>query len=138
MEQAPVLAAASRKADKNKIPVVENANSQCGFRHRKFPVHSAETTTTEHGTDSATTFYIYSEEGAAMIPDDQPVLALLRRSPSGASALEIAKASLGSRARRHSNDSLNMTGLGIAARLCGEGLIEPTRTNHFRLKARAA
>jgi hypothetical protein len=64
-EQAPVLAAASRKADKNKIPVVENASSQCGFRHQKPPFHSAETATTEHGTDSTTTFYILGRGNAA-------------------------------------------------------------------------
>jgi hypothetical protein len=27
-----------------------------------------------------------------------------------------------------------MIGLGIAARLCGDGLIEPTRTNQFRIR----
>lgn len=69
-----------------------------------------------------------------MSPSDAPVLALIRRSPSGASATDIAKASLGSRARRHSKTSLNMIGLAIAARLCGEGALVPTRSNLFRLK----
>jgi hypothetical protein len=65
---------------------------------------------------------------------DQRVLDLIRRSPLGTSALHIAKASLGHRAQRHSKTSLNMIGLGIAARLCGAGLIEPTRTNMFRIR----
>lgn len=69
---------------------------------------------------------------------DKRVLDVVRRSPSGASAVDIAKASLGHRARRHSKTSLNMIGLGIAARLCGAGLIEPTRTNLFRTKREEA
>jgi hypothetical protein len=69
---------------------------------------------------------------------DAPVLALIRRSPSGASALQIAKAALGPRARKHSKDSLNMIGLAIAARLCGSGLLQATKTNQFRLKAERA
>lgn len=69
---------------------------------------------------------------------DQLVLALIHRSPSGASAVDIAKAALGSRARWHSKTSLNLIGLGIAARLCGEGLVEPTRTNLFRSKREVA
>jgi hypothetical protein len=70
-------------------------------------------------------------------PSDRRVLDLVRRSPSGA-AVDIAKAALGPRARRHSMTSLNMIGLAIAARLCGEGVVEPTRTNLFRLKREAA
>jgi len=69
-----------------------------------------------------------------MKDDDARILDKLRWSPSGASAVDIAKASLGDRAHRHSKTSLNMIGLGIAARLCGEGLIEPTRTNLFRIR----
>jgi hypothetical protein len=73
-----------------------------------------------------------------MSDDDARVLALIRRSPSGARAVDIAKASLGHRARRHSKTSLNMIGLAIAARLCGEGELEPTRTNLFRMKQERA
>jgi hypothetical protein len=69
-----------------------------------------------------------------MTADDARVLDAVRRSPSGARAVDIAKASLGHKARRHSKTSLNMIGLGIAARLCGAGLIEPTRTNQFRIR----
>jgi hypothetical protein len=61
-EQAPILAATARK---NKSPVAENANFQCGNRHRKRQSHSTESATTVHGTDSATTFYISSGEDAA-------------------------------------------------------------------------
>jgi hypothetical protein len=49
----------------------------------------------------------------------------IRRSLDGATALEIARAYLGHRARRTSVEALTMTGLGIAARLCGEGAVEP-------------
>lgn len=69
---------------------------------------------------------------------DQSVLERVRRSPAGASAIDIAIAALGDRARRHSKTSLSMIGLSIAARLCGEGLIEPTRTNLFRIKREEA
>lgn len=67
-------------------------------------------------------------------PGDDLVLERLSRSPSGASAMNIAKAALGSRARKHSIDSLNLIGLSIAARLVGQGLIEPTRTNQFKIR----
>jgi hypothetical protein len=73
-----------------------------------------------------------------MTSSDQLVLALIRRSPTGVNAVDIAKAALGHRARRHSKTSLNLIGLAIAARLCGEGLVEPTRTNLFRSKREAA
>jgi hypothetical protein len=33
---------------------------------------------------------------------------------------------------------MTMTGLGIAARLCGAGLVEPTRTNRFKIKQEKA
>jgi hypothetical protein len=69
-----------------------------------------------------------------MTANDARVLEVVRRSPSGARAVDIAKASLGHKARRHSKTSLNMIGLGIAARLCGAGRIEPTRTNQFRIR----
>lgn len=69
-----------------------------------------------------------------MTPQDQRVLDSMRWIQSGATAIDIAKAALGPRARRHNKTSLTMIGLGIAARLCGEGLIEPTRSNLFRLK----
>jgi len=63
---------------------------------------------------------------------DLRVLTAVRHRLSGASAVDIAKASLGHRARRYSKTSLNMIGLGIAARLCGEGILEPTRSNLFK------
>lgn len=68
-----------------------------------------------------------------MRQEDQSVLDRVRRSPAGASAIDIAVAALGDRARRHSKTSLSMIGLGIAARLCGEGHLEPTRSNQFRI-----
>ncbi len=73
-----------------------------------------------------------------MKPGDELVLAHLRQAPNGASAMAIAKAALGARARRHSRDALNMIGLAIASRLCGLQLIEPTRTNQFKLTQRKA
>lgn len=73
-----------------------------------------------------------------MRDDDLRVLEKVRLSPSGASAIDIAIASLGWKAKRHNKTSLSMIGLGIAARLCGEGLIEPTRTNLFRIKREKA
>jgi hypothetical protein len=66
-------------------------------------------------------------------PGDELVLERLSRSPNGTSAMNIAKASLGSRARRHSVDSLNMIGLQIAARLVGQQILQPTKTNQFVL-----
>lgn len=69
-----------------------------------------------------------------MRQEDASVIDRVRRSPSGASAIDIAIAALGPRARRHTKTSLSMIGLGIAARLCGEGVIEPTRTNLFKIK----
>jgi hypothetical protein len=69
---------------------------------------------------------------------DLRVLERVKRSPIGITALEIGRAYLGHRARRMSASALTMTGLAIAARLCGAGLIEPTRTNQFRLKREAA
>lgn len=73
-----------------------------------------------------------------MTPQDQRVIDSMRWTQSGATAIDIAKAALGPRARRHNKTSLTMIGLGIAARLCGEGLIEPTRSNLFRLKRQEA
>jgi hypothetical protein len=67
-------------------------------------------------------------------PGDELVLERLSRSPNGVSAVMIGKASLGPRASRHSRESLNMIGLSIAARLVGQGLIEATRTNQFRMR----
>jgi hypothetical protein len=66
-------------------------------------------------------------------PGDELVIERLSRSSTGASALRIAKAALGSKARRHSVDSLNMIGLAIAARLCGQQILRPTKTNQFVL-----
>jgi hypothetical protein len=64
---------------------------------------------------------------------DSRVLEVIGRHPNGASALVIAKAALGDRARKHSKDSLHMVGLAIAARLCGEQILRPTKTNMFVL-----
>jgi hypothetical protein len=69
---------------------------------------------------------------------DQTVLDRLRWVPNGVSAIGIAKASLGERARRHSKSSLAQIGLSIAVRLIGEGLIEATRTNNFRIRREEA
>jgi hypothetical protein len=63
--------------------------------------------------------------------EDLRVLERVKRAPTGASAIDIARASLGSKAKRHSTDALTMIGLGIASRLCGAGLIDPTRSNRF-------
>jgi hypothetical protein len=67
---------------------------------------------------------------------DDRVIEWLSRSSTAASAMTIAKAALGSRARRHSADSLNMIGLAIAARLCGTQILRPTKTNQFILVRR--
>lgn len=64
-EEAALIVMACRKPDKSKTPVAENASFQCGNHHRKQPAHSAETTTTDHGTETATTFYISGREDAA-------------------------------------------------------------------------
>jgi hypothetical protein len=64
---------------------------------------------------------------------DDRVIEHMSRSASAASALTIAKVALGPRARKHSVDSLNMVGLAIAARLCGQQIIKPTKTNQFIL-----
>jgi hypothetical protein len=69
-------------------------------------------------------------------PGDELVLERLSRSPNGASAMNIAKASLGPRARKHTVESLNLIGLSIAARLVGAGILEPTRSNQFRMRSR--
>lgn len=65
---------------------------------------------------------------------DQRVIEHLRRKPGGGSALDIAKAFLGPRARRHKAEALTMIGLGVAARLCGAGEIQPTRGNCFTVR----
>jgi hypothetical protein len=70
-------------------------------------------------------------------PDDLRVLERVKRAPTGASAIDIARAALGPKAKRHSSDSLNMIGLGIAARLCGAGFLTPTRSNRFVASIRA-
>ena len=56
-------------------------------------------------------------------PDDQRVLERLKQSPAGASGIDIARAALGWKARKHSLPSLDLIGLSIAARLVGDGLI---------------
>jgi hypothetical protein len=66
-------------------------------------------------------------------PGDERVIERLGRSTSAASALTIAKAALGNRARKHSVESLTLIGLSIAARLCGQQVLRPTRTNQFVL-----
>jgi hypothetical protein len=68
---------------------------------------------------------------------DHLVLEKVRRSPNGASSIEIAIASLGSRARKHSKVSLDLIGLSIAARLVGAGMIQATRQNRFTVKEAA-
>ena len=73
-----------------------------------------------------------------MKDEDLRVLARVRHCPRGVSAIDIAKASLGDRSRRHSKTSLAQIGLSIAVRLIGEGLIEATRTNNFRVKGEKA
>lgn len=65
---------------------------------------------------------------------DQRVIEQLRGKPGGGSALDIAKAFLGPRARRHKAEQLTMIGLGIAARLSGSGQIQPTRGNCFTVR----
>lgn len=79
--------------------------------------------------------FVETREGGglsnSLSPSDERVLARVSRSPAGASAAAIAKASLGPRARRHSFESLNMIGLSIAARLCGQQVIVATKTNQF-------
>lgn len=72
-----------------------------------------------------------SQSAVGIKPEDQAVLDKVRRSPSGASALDIARASLGWKARKHTRFSLDLIGLSIAARLVGAGLLKPTRANRF-------
>lgn len=75
---------------------------------------------------------------APLSEGDARVLARIANSRAGASALDIARASLGTRARKHSVASLDLVGLSVAARLCGQGLIEPVHVNRFRLAQRSA
>lgn len=63
--------------------------------------------------------------------DDRRVLDRIKRAPHGASAIDIAKASLGWRAKKHNPTSLTMIGLAIATRLIGEGVVKPSRSNLF-------
>lgn len=67
---------------------------------------------------------------------DHRVVDLVYRSATGVTAAKIARAALGDRAKRHSASSLTMIGLAIAARLVGQQVIEPTRTNQFKLNPR--
>lgn len=62
---------------------------------------------------------------------DRRVIERVRQTPGGLSALDIAKASLGSGAHRYSALSLTMMGLGIASRLVRAGVLRPTRGNCF-------
>lgn len=71
-----------------------------------------------------------------LTPADERVLERLRRAPQGISAATIAKAALGDRARRLSVEALTATGLAIAARLCGQQMITPTRANNFKIVPR--
>lgn len=62
---------------------------------------------------------------------DLRVLDRVRRSSFGVSAIDIAKASLGHRARKRSPSSLTMVGLAIATRLIGQGQLKATKSNLF-------
>ncbi len=64
---------------------------------------------------------------------DFRVVEIIGRYPNGASALVIAKAALGDRARRYSKDALIMIGLQVAARMVGENVLVPTRSNMFTI-----
>lgn len=64
---------------------------------------------------------------------DRRVIEKVRSAADGVSAAQIATAFLGARARRHKYRALEQIGLGIAARLCGTGQIQPTRCNRFVL-----
>jgi hypothetical protein len=66
-----------------------------------------------------------------MKDEDLRVLERVQRAPTGASAIDIAKTVLGPKAKRHSAASLTAIGLSVACRLCGAGLIDPTRANRF-------
>jgi hypothetical protein len=63
---------------------------------------------------------------------DHRVVQVIGRSATCATAKAIAPAHLGHRAKTHSKDSLNMVGLHVAARLCGEQVLKPTKTNRVR------
>lgn len=66
---------------------------------------------------------------------DRRVIERIKRSPSGAMPLDIAKAFLGNGVRCHESDALTMIGLGIASRLCRAGRIIPTHANRFVVKS---
>jgi hypothetical protein len=59
-ETAELIARAARqsKPSKEKSPVAVSAKSQCGNRHRKAQIHSAETITTGRSAETATTSII--------------------------------------------------------------------------------
>lgn len=63
--------------------------------------------------------------------DRQVVQRVRVKGADGASAEMIARAYLGPRSGRHGRQHLQQVGLAIAARLCGAGLIVPTRSNRF-------
>ncbi len=71
-------------------------------------------------------------------PADQLVINRMKYSTTGLSAIDIAVTHLEDKARRYSKSSLAQIGLSIAVRLIGEGLIEATRTNHFRIQQERA
>ena len=72
-----------------------------------------------------------------MKPDDCRVFECLRaHGGDGASAAQIARASLGHRAKNRKYRALELIGLSIATRLIGTGDIAATRSNRFVLARR--
>jgi hypothetical protein len=70
---APHRPAAKPVSGKNKIPVAENAKSQCGNRTENTQIHSVESTTTGHSAESTTTLDISGQVGQEAKPE--PVIA---------------------------------------------------------------
>ena len=67
--------------------------------------------------------------------DRQVIERVRMKGADGASAEMIARVYLGPRAGKHGKHQLQQVGLAVAARLCGAGLIAPTRSNRFVVPA---
>ncbi|MGC1358636.1 MAG: hypothetical protein WA851_23095 [Xanthobacteraceae bacterium] len=86
---AEVIAVAARSAasEKTKNQCRKTPSFSDGNRHRKQQIHSTETVTTGHSTETGTTIYISGREQHTW-KQPQPDRALAKRAPQGAVASE--------------------------------------------------
>jgi hypothetical protein len=85
--EAIALAARSAACKKTENQCRKTPNFSDGNRHRKRQIHSTETITTGHSTETGTTIYI-SGRGQHTCKEPQPDCALAKRAPQGAVASE--------------------------------------------------